>query len=183
MRVIDTQIPDVKIIEPDIFKDDRGFFYESFSQINFETALGKNVTFVQDNHSKSSKGVLRGIHYQIQQPQGKLVRVIHGEVFDVAVDLRKNSPTFRHWVAAQLNAENNHQLWVPEGFGHAFLVLSDEAEFLYKTTDYYSPQFERAIIWNDRDLDIGWPEEINMQPILSNKDKDALFLSDAELYE
>lgn len=183
MRVIDTQISDVKIIEPEIFKDDRGFFYESFNQSKFETALGRKVTFVQDNHSKSSKGVLRGIHYQIQQPQGKLVRVIHGEVFDVAVDLRKNSPTFRRWAAARLSASNNHQLWVPEGFGHAFLVLSDEAEFLYKTTDYYSPKFERAIIWNDKDLAIDWPEEINLQPILSNKDKAALFLSDAELYE
>ncbi len=183
MRVIDTQIPDVKIIEPKIFRDDRGFFYESFNQSEFETALGKKVTFVQDNHSKSSKGVLRGIHYQIQQPQGKLVRVIHGEVFDVAVDLRKNSPTFCRWVAARLSTANNHQLWVPEGFGHAFLVLSDEAEFLYKTTDYYSPKFERAIIWNDRDLAIDWPDEINMQPILSKKDKAALLLSDAELYE
>ena len=155
MKVTDTKIPDVKIIEPTVFEDERGFFFESFNHKKFEAAIGRKVTFVQDNHSKSRKGVLRGLHYQLPpHAQGKLVRVVQGEVFDVAVDIRKSSPTFGHWVAETLSAENKKQLWIPEGFAHGFLTLSETAEFLYKTTDYYAPVFEKSIHWNDQFFNI-----------------------------
>jgi len=150
-------IPDVFLIEPQVFGDERGFFFESFNHAKFEQAIGRKVQFVQDNHSKSSKGVLRGLHYQAENPQGKLVRVTQGEVFDVAVDIRPGSKTYGKWVAEVLSAENKKQLWIPEGFAHGFLVLSETAEFLYKTTDFYAPEHERCIIWNDRTLAIDWP--------------------------
>ena len=180
MIVTATKIPDVLIIEPKVFGDSRGFFFESFNQNDFNKAIGKQVSFVQDNHSRSSKGVLRGTHYQIQQPQGKLVRVVSGAVFDVAVDLRKSSPTFGQWVGVELNADNNKQLWVPEGFGHGFVVLSESAEFLYKTTDYYAPEFERCIIWNDPTIGIIWP--VNEEPQLSGKDQKGALLNNAEVF-
>lgn len=182
MTITTTAIPDVLIIEPKVFGDDRGFFFESFNQRQFEQAVGHSVSFVQDNHSRSVKNVLRGLHYQIQQPQGKLVRVAQGEVFDVAVDIRKNSPTFGKWVGVTLSAENKKQLWVPEGFAHGFLVLSETAEFLYKTSDYWYPEFERSIIWNDPDIKIKWPIMDN-QPILAPKDSNGIFLSEAERYQ
>jgi len=182
MRVGDTKIAEVKIIEPNIFGDERGFFFESFNLKLYEEALGRSLNFVQDNHSKSSKGVLRGIHYQIQQPQGKLVRVVSGEVYDVAVDLRKSSPTFGQWEGIILSGDNRRQLWVPEGFGHAFLVLSDEAEFLYKTTEYYLPELERSIVWNDKDLGIDWPVNSKIGPNLSLKDKRASSFKNSESY-
>jgi dTDP-4-dehydrorhamnose 3,5-epimerase len=169
MKSTPLEIPDVILFEPRVFGDDRGFFFESFNQRVFEEAVGRPVPFVQDNHSRSARGVLRGLHYQIQQPQGKLVRVVVGEVFDVAVDMRRSSPTFGRWVGAHLSAENKQQLWVPEGFAHGFLVLSDSAEFLYKTTDYYAPEHERCVVWNDPDLAIEWPEAL--QPTLSAKDE------------
>ena len=169
MKSTPLRIPDVILFEPRVFGDDRGFFFESFNQRRFEEAVGRPVPFVQDNHSRSARGVLRGLHYQIRQPQGKLVRVVQGEVFDVAVDVRRSSSTFGQWVGAFLSAENKHQLWVPEGFAHGFLVLSDTAEFLYKTTDYYAPEHERCIVWNDPDLAIEWPEAL--QPTLSAKDE------------
>ncbi len=169
MKSTPLRIPDVILFEPRVFGDDRGFFFESFNQRRFEEAVGRPVPFVQDNHSRSARGVLRGLHYQIRQPQGKLVRVVQGEVFDVAVDVRRSSSTFGQWVGALLSAENKHQLWVPEGFAHGFLVLSDTAEFLYKTTDYYAPEHERCIVWNDPDLAIEWPEAL--QPTLSAKDE------------
>ena len=177
MNVISTAIPDVKIFEPKVFGDSRGFFLESFNQKIFEEATGLKRNFVQDNHSKSSRGVLRGLHYQ-QPPmeQGKLVRVTQGEVFDVAVDIRKTSPTFGQWVGVYLSAENKRQLWIPEGFAHGFLTLSDTAEFLYKTTNYYSPQHEEAIAWNDPDLNIQWPQVGAV--ILSAKDEKAKRFSD-----
>lgn len=169
MNIIDTKIPDVKIIEPKVFGDERGFFFESFNQQQFEEAVGYPVNFVQDNHSKSSQGVLRGLHYQLPpHAQGKLVRCVVGEVFDVAVDIRKNSPTFGQWAGVHLSAENKRQLWIPEGFAHGFLTLSETAEFLYKTTNYYSPQSEASIIWDDLDVAIEWP--INFLPQLSQKD-------------
>ena len=173
-------IPDVVLIEPDVFGDERGFFMESFNQARFEAAIGKPVQFVQDNHSRSVKNVLRGLHYQIQQPQGKLVRVVQGEVFDVAVDLRKSSPTFGKWVGELLSAENKRQLWVPEGFAHGFVVLSETAEFLYKTTNYYAPAHERCIIWNDADLNIQWPQGI--EPQLSAKDAKGQHFKDSEVF-
>ncbi|MCZ5214467.1 dTDP-4-dehydrorhamnose 3,5-epimerase [Escherichia fergusonii] len=169
MNVIKTEIPDVLIFEPKVFGDERGFFFESFNQKVFEEAVGRKVEFVQDNHSKSSKGVLRGLHYQLEPyAQGKLVRCVVGEVFDVAVDIRKSSPTFGKWVGVNLSAENKRQLWIPEGFAHGFLVLSETAEFLYKTTNYYNPQSDRGIIWNDPSLNIKWP--LVEKPILSKKD-------------
>jgi len=168
MNATPLAIPDVILFEPKVFGDDRGFFYESFNQARFDTAVGRPVNFVQDNHSRSVRNVLRGLHYQIQQPQGKLVRVAVGEVFDVAVDLRRSSPTFGQWVGALLSADNKKQLWVPEGFGHGFVVLSDMAEFLYKTTNYYAPEHERCIIWNDTTLGIAWP--MQGEPVLSGKD-------------
>ncbi len=180
MNATRLSIPDVVLFEPKVFGDERGFFYESFNQARFEEAIGRSVKFVQDNHSRSVKGVLRGLHYQIQQTQGKLVRVAAGTVFDVAVDLRKSSPTFGKWVGAILSAENKHQLWVPEGFGHGFVVLSDSAEFLYKTTDYYAPQYERSIAWNDPDLAIDW--QFDGQPSLSAKDAQGTPLRSAEVF-
>ena len=175
-----TTIPDVLIIEPNVFGDERGFFYESFNARSFAEQTGVKTNFVQDNHSKSAKGVLRGLHYQIQQPQGKLVRVVAGEVFDVAVDIRKQSPTFGRWVGVILSAENKRQMWVPEGFAHGFLVTSESAEFLYKTTDYYAPEHERSILWNDPAIGIEWP--IESEPTLSNKDNVAKLLSVAEVF-
>src|SRR5690606_22947913 len=174
-------IPDVILIEPKVFGDDRGFFYESFNQARFNEAVGRNVDFVQDNHSRSAQNVLRGLHYQIRQPQGKLVRVVAGEVFDVAVDLRKSSPTFGKWVGAHLSAQNKHQLWVPEGFAHGFVVLSETAEFLYKTTDYWAPEHERCIAWNDPQLGIDW--HIQGEPRLSAKDAEGKPLASAEVFE
>ncbi|MCA2628081.1 MULTISPECIES: dTDP-4-dehydrorhamnose 3,5-epimerase [unclassified Microcystis] len=169
MKVIPTEIPDVLIIEPQVYGDDRGFFLESFNQKDFREKTGVNTTFVQDNHSMSLKNVLRGLHYQIPNPQGKLVRVVNGSVFDVAVDARQSSPTFGQWVGCVLSAENKRIFWVPEGFAHGFLVLSDRAEFLYKTTNYYYPQYEKTIAWNDADLGIDWP--LQTPPILSPKDQ------------
>lgn len=180
MRVTPTAIPDVLIIEPKIYGDARGFFYESFNQKEFQKATGLDVQFVQDNHSRSAKGVLRGLHYQIQQPQGKLVRVIKGAVFDVAVDLRKSSPTFGRWVGVELTEENAKQLWLPEGFAHGFLVLSETADFLYKTTDYYVPEYERGILWNDLTLGIDWP--VSGEPSLSSKDMNTSSFQAAEVF-
>lgn len=180
MKVIETSIPDVLIIEPKVFGDERGFFYESFNAAAFEAATGLKRQFVQDNHSKSQRGVLRGLHYQIQQPQGKLVRVVAGEVFDVAVDLRKSSPSIGRWFGTHLSAQNQRQLWIPEGFAHGFVVLSESAEFLYKTTDYYAPEYERSLLWNDPELGIEWP--FDEPPQLSAKDQAGKRLSDAELF-
>ncbi len=180
MKVVETSIPDVLIIEPKVFGDERGFFYESFNAAAFEAATGLKRQFVQDNHSKSQRGVLRGLHYQIQQPQGKLVRVVAGEVFDVAVDLRKSSPSFGRWFGTHLSAQNQRQLWIPEGFAHGFVVLSESAEFLYKTTDYYAPEHERSLLWNDPELGIQWP--FDEAPKLSAKDQAGKLLRDAELF-
>lgn len=181
MNVIPTRIPDVLILEPKVFGDERGFFYESFNQNTFQQCTGLDVKFVQDNHSRSAQGVLRGLHYQIEQAQGKLVRVIQGSVFDVAVDIRRNSDTFGQWVGVELSAVNFRQLWVPAGFAHGFLVLSEGTEFLYKTTDFYSPQHERCIAWNDSELKIDWPLQ-GRQPSLSAKDQQGLTLSLAETF-
>jgi dTDP-4-dehydrorhamnose 3,5-epimerase len=180
MQATRLEIPDVILFEPRVFGDDRGFFFESFNQRVFEEAVGRPVPFVQDNHSRSARGVLRGLHYQIQQPQGKLVRVVVGEVFDVAVDMRRSSPTFGRWVGARLSAENKQQLWVPEGFAHGFLVLSDSAEFLYKTTDYYAPEHERCVVWNDPDLAIEWPG--GLRPALSAKDQQGRLFADSDTF-
>ena len=180
MKVTPTAIPDVLIIEPKVFGDARGFFYESFNQKAFNEATDTDYQFVQDNHSRSAKGVLRGLHYQIQQPQGKLVRVVRGAVFDVAVDIRKTSPMFGSWVSVELSEDNNRQLWLPPGFAHGFLVLSDSAEFLYKTTDYHAPEYERCITWNDPAIGIDWP--IGQQPILSAKDQAGSRLCDAAIF-
>ncbi|MBU6482893.1 MAG: dTDP-4-dehydrorhamnose 3,5-epimerase [Nitrospirae bacterium] len=180
MRSIRLAIPDVFVVEPRLYRDDRGFFFESFNARAFEAAIGKHLTFVQDNHSCSSKNVLRGLHYQIRQPQGKLVRVIAGVIFDVAVDLRKGSPTFGRWVGDILSAEDKKQIWIPEGFAHGFAVISDQAEVLYKTTDYWSPENERCIIWNDATLGINWP--IDGQPIISSKDARGATLQAAEVF-
>jgi len=180
MNAVRLAIPDVVILEPRVFGDDRGFFFESFNEKVFSAAIGKSVNFVQDNHSRSAKNVLRGLHYQVQHAQGKLVRVVAGEVFDVAVDLRKNSSTFGQWVGATLSAENRRQLWIPEGFAHGFIVTSESAEFLYKTTDYWAPAHERCIAWNDPVIGIEWP--IDAVPILSDKDKMGKSLMDAEVF-
>ena len=180
MKVTATAIPDVLVLEPRVFEDNRGFFLESYNQKRFDDAVGRNVHFLQDNHSRSVRHVLRGLHYQIHQPQGKLVHVIAGEVFDVAVDLRRSSPTFGKFVSMVLSAANKKQLWIPEGFAHGFLVLSEAAEFLYKTTDYYSPQDERCVIWNDPAIGIDWPKD--GEPILSAKDLAGLPLSKAEVF-
>jgi dTDP-4-dehydrorhamnose 3,5-epimerase len=174
MKATPLAIPDVFLIEPQVFGDKRGFFFESYNQAKFEQAIGRKLTFVQDNHSKSFKGVLRGLHFQDPKPQGKLVRVTQGEVFDVAVDIRKGSPTFGKWVAEILSAENKKQLWIPEGLAHGFLVLSEVAEFLYKTTEFYAPEFEKCIAWNDSDLSIDWP--LTGEPKLSDKDQKGLIL-------
>jgi dTDP-4-dehydrorhamnose 3,5-epimerase len=181
MKAIPTAIPDVMIIEPAVFGDDRGFFFESFNHRRFEQAIGKNIAaFVQDNHSRSARNVLRGLHYQIHQPQGKLVRVVAGEVYDVSVDLRKSSPTFGKSVGVRLSQENKRQLWIPEGFAHGFLVLSDYAEFLYKTTDYWAPEHERCILWNDPALGIEWP--LQGAPVMAQKDLNGKLLADAEVF-
>ncbi|MDE1546888.1 dTDP-4-dehydrorhamnose 3,5-epimerase [Dechloromonas agitata] len=178
MKATPTRIPDVLVIEPKVFGDDRGFFFESFNRRAFHEATGLNVDFVQDNHSKSAHNVLRGLHYQVEQPQGKLVRVTQGEVFDVAVDIRKGSATYGQWVGEILSAENKKQLWIPAGLAHGFVVLSETAEFLYKTTEYYAPQDERCIAWNDPDLAIAWP--IEGQPLLSAKDATGAAFREAE---
>jgi len=180
MNVIKTDIPDVLILEPKVFGDERGFFFESFNQMRFEAATGLQKVFVQDNHSRSRRGVLRGLHYQIKQPQGKLVRVTLGEVYDVAVDIRESSVTFGKWVGVHLSVDNRRQMWVPEGFAHGFLVLSEYAEFLYKTTDYYAPEYERTIIWNDAQLAITWPWE--GEPILAAKDATGVSFKEAEAF-
>ena len=181
MQVVQTAIPDLLILEPKVFGDDRGFFFESFNQQTFQNLTGVKANFVQDNHSKSSTNVLRGLHYQIEQAQGKLVRVTAGEVFDVAVDIRRQSATFGKWVGVLLSAENKRQLWVPPGFAHGFVVLKDDTEFLYKTTDYYAPQHERCILWDDPAIGIEWP--MTQAPILSGKDQLGLALSQAEVFE
>ena len=180
MVITPTGIPDVLLVEPTVYGDDRGFFYESFNQKIWEEATGLRTVFVQDNHSRSVKNVLRGLHYQIRHPQGKLVRATAGEVYDVAVDLRRKSPTFGRWVGATLSAENKRQFWVPEGFAHGFVVLSDFAEFQYKTTDYYHPEAERTILWNDPDLKIEWP--FAGDPILAKKDAFGLPFREAETF-
>jgi dTDP-4-dehydrorhamnose 3,5-epimerase len=179
MKVTDTNISDVKIIQPTVFEDERGFFFESFNHKKFEVAIGREVSFVQDNHSKSIKGVLRGLHYQLPpHAQGKLVRVVQGEVFDVAVDIRKSSPNYGQWIAEILSAENKKQLWIPEGFAHGFLTLSETAEFLYKTTDYYAKEHERSIIWRDATLNINWPQ--GLEALVSDKDLQATEFKFAE---
>lgn len=178
MKIIETKIADVKIIEPAVYGDERGFFMETWQQKKFEDLVCPR-NFVQDNHSRSAKGILRGLHYQTQNTQGKLVRVVAGEVFDVAVDMRKSSSTFSQWVGVYLSAENKRQLWVPEGFAHGFLVLSDGAEFLYKCTDYYNPEHEHTILWNDTTLNIDWPVKAGESPRLSGKDEDGKRFNDA----
>ncbi|GLX77576.1 dTDP-4-dehydrorhamnose 3,5-epimerase [Thalassotalea insulae] len=182
MKIIDTNIADVKILEPKIFGDDRGFFLETFRAEWFKKNVA-DVSFVQDNHSKSSKGILRGMHYQIKNTQGKLVRVISGEVYDVAIDLRQSSPSFGQWFGTLLSAENKRQLWVPEGFAHGFYVTSQSAEFVYKCTDYYAPEYERSILWNDQELNINWPIKQSTPPILSAKDQIGELFKDAEYYK
>ena len=180
MKVTPLAIPDVLLIEPQVFGDDRGFFFESFNQERFEKAVGKKINFVQDNHSKSVKGVLRGLHYQLPpKAQGKIVRVTQGEVFDVAVDIRKSSPTFGKWVGEILSSNNKKQMWIPEGFAHGFLTLSDTAEFLYKTTDFYSPEYEQAMMWNDEIIGIDWPmKDVSLSP----KDKSAVSFKEAKYF-
>ncbi len=180
MQAIPTAIPDVIIIEPKVFGDARGFFFESYNEHSFAQATGLQLNFVQDNHSRSSKGVLRGLHYQIRHPQGKLVRVVRGSVFDVAVDVRRSSPTFGQWVGVELSETNHRQLWVPAGFAHGFLVTSDSADFLYKTTDYYAPEHERCIAWNDPGIGVAWPLE--GAPQLSAKDLAGLHLAEVEVF-
>lgn len=180
MKATRLAIPDVVLIEPKVFGDARGFFFESFNQRAFDEATGTRCQFVQDNHSRSSCGVLRGLHYQIRHPQGKLVRVVRGTVWDVAVDVRKSSPTFGQWVGAELSEDNQHQLWVPPGFAHGFVVLSESADFLYKTTDYYAPEHERCIAWNDAQLAVDW--RYGGEPELSAKDAQGLALKDAEVF-
>lgn len=185
MKAIPTAVEGVLILEPKVFGDARGFFMESYNRRSFVQATGLDIDFVQDNHSRSRKGVLRGLHYQIQQPQGKLVRVTSGVVFDVAVDIRKSSPTFGRWVGVELSADNHRQLWVPAGMAHGFVVLSETADFLYKTTDYYAPEHERSIAWNDPAIGIDWPLAAHgiEAPLLSDKDRAAVMLSEAECFE
>ena len=180
MKVIETAIPDLLILEPRVFGDDRGFFMESYNSRTFGELTGLVVNFVQDNHSRSSKNVLRGLHYQIKQPQGKLVRVSSGRVYDVAVDLRKSSSTLGQWVGLELSAQNHRQLWVPPGFGHGFVVLSEQADFLYKTTDYYAPEYERCLKWDDPEIGIDWP--VDGAPIVSEKDQQGVSLQNAEVF-
>jgi dTDP-4-dehydrorhamnose 3,5-epimerase len=181
VKVTPTAIPDLLILEPRVFGDDRGFFFESFNARRFAELTGVETAFVQDNHSRSARGVLRGLHYQIRQPQGKLVRVVAGEVWDVAVDIRRGSPSFGQWQGAYLSADNKRQLWIPEGFAHGFVVLSESAEFLYKTTDYYAPEHERCIAWNDPELAIDW--HYPGDPVLSEKDRAGAAFRDAELFD
>lgn len=180
MNIITTPLDGLLVLEPRVFGDDRGFFYESFNARRFAEATGVTAAFVQDNHSRSARGVLRGLHYQIQQAQGKLVRVTAGAVFDVAVDLRKSSPSFGRWYGVELSADNKRQLWIPPGFAHGFLVTSEHAEFLYKTTDYWAPEYERSILWNDPALGVGWP--LDGAPLLSVKDQAGVLLADAEVF-
>jgi dTDP-4-dehydrorhamnose 3,5-epimerase len=180
MKIIPTALPEVLIIEPKVFGDTRGFFFESFNQRAFQQAMGLDLQFVQDNHSRSGRGVLRGLHYQIQQPQGKLVRVVRGSVFDVVVDVRRSSPTFGRWVGVDLSEDNYRQMWVPPGFAHGFLVTSESADFLYKTTDYYAPEHERCIAWNDPSIGIEWP--LTTEPQLSAKDKTGQAFATAEVF-
>ena len=180
MKVIRTEIPDVLLLQPRIFSDERGYFLESWNARAFNSAVGSDVQFVQDNHSRSACGVLRGLHYQIRQPQGKLVRVARGRVFDVAVDLRKSKPTFGRWTGTELSDDNHRQLWIPPGFAHGYLVLSESADFLYKTTDYYAPEHERCLIWNDPEIGIDWP--LDREPVLSTKDRLGLPFSKAEVF-
>jgi len=180
-QVIKTALPEVLILEPKVFGDERGFFFESFNQRDFHQSTGLDVQFVQDNHSKSSKGVLRGLHYQIQHPQGKLVRVTQGQVFDVAVDMRRSSPHFGKWVGVELSADNKRQLWIPPGFAHGFLVVSESAEFLYKTTDYWFPEYERSLLWNDPSVGVKWPSDDS--PKLAAKDAAGKPLAHADLFE
>ena len=180
MKVQPTQIAGVLIVEPDVFGDDRGFFMESYNEREMRK-IGIDAHFVQDNHSRSQRNVLRGLHYQVRQPQGKLVRVVSGTVFDVAVDIRRNSPTFRKWVGVELSAENKRMFWMPPGMAHGFIVLSDSADFLYKATDYYAPEFERTILWNDPDLGIEWP--LVGEPVLSSKDAAGLPFREADVFE
>lgn len=182
MKVIDTDIADIKIIEPEVFGDARGFFYESFNRRRFYESTGLDLDFVQDNHSKSGRGVLRGLHYQLEQPQGKLVRVVAGRVFDVAVDVRRSSPSFGQWVGSELSAQNYRQMWIPAGFAHGFLVLEDDTEFLYKTTDFYAPEHERTIQWDDADLAIDWPLD-GIEPRQSDKDKSGTPFARAEYFD
>lgn len=181
MKLINTLIPDVKLIEPDVFEDERGFFMESWNQANFNRLLGQEFCFVQDNHSRSTRGVLRGLHYQIKNPQGKLLRVTAGEVYDVVVDIRRSSPTFGKWIGEYLSNKNKKMLWVPEGFAHGFYVISEMAEFQYKCTNYYSPEHERCIVWNDPEIGIDWPKD-NGLPELSPKDLVGDRLSNSELF-
>ena len=180
MKVTPTAIPEVLLLDPQVYGDDRGFFFESFNARKFESLTGIPANFVQDNHSKSARGVLRGLHYQIRQPQGKLVRVVAGAIFDVVVDMRKSSPFFGRWVGAELSADNRRQMWVPPGFAHGFVVISDSAECLYKTTDYWAPEHERALLWNDPALAIDWP--LAGPPMLSGKDSMGKLLADAEAF-
>jgi dTDP-4-dehydrorhamnose 3,5-epimerase len=180
MKATPLAIPDVVLLEPKVFSDERGFFFESFNQAKFEAAIGEKVNFVQENHSRSARNVLRGLHYQIQRPQSKLVRVVAGVVFDVAVDVRKSSPTFGQWVGEFLSAENKKQLWIPEGFAHGFIVLSDTAEFLYLTTDHWAPEHERCILWNDASLAIDWP--LDGEPSVSGKDGQGVLFETAEVF-
>jgi dTDP-4-dehydrorhamnose 3,5-epimerase len=181
MKVTPTAMPEVLVLEPRVFGDDRGFFYESFNARTFEQLTGLRVNFVQDNHTRSARGVLRGLHYQIRQPQGKLVRVSSGAIFDVVVDMRRSSPFFGRWVGVELSAENHHQLWIPPGFAHGFVVTSDSAEVLYKNTDYWAPEHERAVLWNDPALAIDWP--LDGAPILSGKDSQGKLLAHAEAFQ
>jgi len=180
MKVTPTAIPEVLVLEPQVFGDERGFFYESFNGRRFEQTTGVNATFVQDNHSKSAKNVLRGLHYQIRQPQGKLVRVVTGAIYDVVVDMRRSSPFFGRWVGVELTAENRRQIWVPPGFAHGFVVTSDSAECLYKTTDYWAPEFERTLLWSDPELAIDWP--LTGPPMVSGKDAQGSLMVDAESF-
>ena len=181
MNVIPTALPEVLIVEPKVFGDARGFFFESFNQRAFQEQTGLDLEFVQDNHSRSSQGVLRGLHYQIQQPQGKLVRVARGSVFDVAVDIRRSSPRFGQWVGVELSEDNHRQMWIPPGFAHGFVVTSESADFLYKTTEYYAPEHERCILWSDSQINIHWPQLNHLK--LSAKDQAGLSLSSAEVFE
>jgi dTDP-4-dehydrorhamnose 3,5-epimerase len=182
MEVRATAIPDVVVVEPRVFGDARGYFFESFNRKQLEAKLGRTLEFVQDNHSMSARGVLRGLHYQLPNPQGKFVRVVRGEVFDVAVDLRRGSPTFGRWIGETLSAENRRQLWIPEGFAHGFLVMSEQAEFLYKTTDYWHPEHERCIRWDDPGLGIAWPN-LGVSPTVSAKDASGAVFRDAPMFE
>jgi dTDP-4-dehydrorhamnose 3,5-epimerase len=184
MKVERTRLPEVLIVEPRVFGDARGFFQESWNKARFDEAVGHGVDFVQDNHSRSSRGVLRGLHYQIQQAQGKLVRVTSGRVFDVAIDLRRSSPRLGQWVGVELSADNHRQLWIPPGFGHGYLTLSDTADFLYKATDYYAPEHERALLWNDEHAGVEWPlAELGIEPLLSAKDLAGKRWADCELFD